>query len=137
MEHSREADECRHPNIEPHGDPLQPRREGDGINRFAFQNIRGTNIAKGVEIPDEIDAMERLGINVQGYAETNTPWTPGNKWRYSHMMGLRFRGSLTYYSSAPSAVAREYQPGGTVLTINGHTTGRLVDHGEDELGRFC
>ena len=57
VEHSREADECRHPNIEPHGDPLQPRREGDGINRFAFQNIRGTDIAKGVEIPDEIDTF--------------------------------------------------------------------------------
>ena len=57
------ADVCVHENILPFGDPLTPRREADGIFRASFQNIRGTTITKGLGVPDEIDAMDELGID--------------------------------------------------------------------------
>lgn len=52
-------------------------------------------------------------------------------------MNTRFKGSRTFFSSAPARYDCTYQSGGTVLTINGHTTGRIVTYGEDEMGRFC
>ena len=116
---------------------MVPRREGDGIFRVGFHNIRGKSFTGGLEAPYEIDAMDELGINMQGFGETNKPWTPGNRWRYNHLMATRFKGSRTFYSSAPASYDCTYQPGGTVLTVNGHCTGRIVESGEDDMGRFC
>ena len=111
--HYQEGHEkCRYPNLEPQGDPLQERYEGDGLSRFGFQNVRGTNMGKGLETAEEMEAMDRIGTEVQGYTETNKPWTPGNRWKYTHMMGLRFKGSRTYFASAASRYDKTYQPGG-------------------------
>ena len=103
VEFSAEAETCRYTNIEPQGDKLRQRKEGDGIIRVGFQNIRGTSLTSGLEVPYEIDAMDDLGIDIQGFAETNRPWTAGNKAKYNHMMTARFQGSRTFYSSAPSS----------------------------------
>ena len=90
VEYSEEADNCRHTNIPPHGDALQQWRDGDGIIRMGFQNIIGTSLSAGLSTADEIDAMDELDVDVQGFVETNRPWNPGTKWRYSHMMKTRF-----------------------------------------------
>ena len=91
-EYTPDADTCKHPNIPPCGDPMAPRRDGDGILRVSFQNARGTTLTGGLEIPYEIDALDELGINIGGYGETNKPWTPGNRWKYNHLMSTRFQG---------------------------------------------
>ena len=54
------------------------------------------------------------------------------------MMHSHFHSSRTLYTSAP-AISHDqtYQPGGNLLTINGPTTGRIYDQGNDHLGRFC
>ena len=127
---------CSHNNIEPSGDKLLPRKTSDGLLRIAYQNIHGRGVM-GIQIPTEIEAMESLGIDIMGMSETNCPWTPQAKAEFDFMMNQRFQTSRTIYSSAPPLTPSKYQPGGTLLTITGHTTGRIMDHGSDPWGRFC
>ena len=70
-DYTAEADKCIHPNIPPFGDPLKPRREEDGIFRAGLQNVRGASKMRGLKIAHEIDAMDELGIDVQGFGETS------------------------------------------------------------------
>ena len=126
-------------NIERVGDNFTPRVEGDGIFRCGLQNAHGIRIDGGLQVPQEMDAIAELGINAMAIVETNCPWTPGNKWKYDFRMNLRFHGGTrTVYSSASADYrCTKYQPGGTMLTINGSNSGRVVDSGTDPLGRFC
>ena len=124
-------------NIEPSGDPLQPRAEDDGIFRLGYQNIHGTTLGQGLEIAEEIDVMRELGVDVQGMSKINKPWSPNNKWQYNMMMDMVFDSSFSVFSSAESTHDCNYQPGGNLLTINGHNTGRKEDSGSDKWGRFC
>jgi hypothetical protein len=124
------------PNLSPSGDPLTEKREG--IIWLAYKNVRGVSDARGLNTPVEIEAMEDLQVDIMGMSETNRPWTPHHRYAYDTMMQLWFRSSRTIYTSAPSHDhTQKYQPGGNLLTINGHTTGRIVSHGSDPLGRFC
>ena len=125
-----------HTNIDPSGDTLTPRTDSDGYIRIAYQNIHGTR-SLGLQLPTEIDAIETLGIDIMGMSETNCPWTSKTKAEYDHMMNQRFRTSRTTYSSAPPSSQHKYQPGGTLLTITGHNTGRIIEHYSDPWGRFC
>ena len=123
-------------NIESSGDAIQDRSDSDGLIRFAFQNVHGVRTHK-FHIPTEIEAMETYGVDVMGMAETNRPWTPRSQSEYNSMMNQRFRSSRTIFSSAPPTTQSRYQPGGTLLTITGHNTGRIADTGSDPWGRFC
>ena len=124
------------PNLAPTGDDLITKQ--DNIIRIAYQNIRGTSGATGLLLPDEIDAMDTLEVDIMGMSETNCPWTPAQRSAYDHMMNLRFHSSRTIYTAAKSHDhSAKYQPGGNLLTINGRTTGRVITHGSDSLGRFC
>ena len=67
------------PNIEAAGDPLIPRADGDGTLRVGFQNIRGADTNKGLDVATELDAMNELQVNIQGIAEANKPWNSQNK----------------------------------------------------------
>ena len=95
------------------------------------------SLTSELEVPYKIDAIDDLGMNIQGFGETNRPWAPRNRWKYNHLMNTRFQGSRTLYSSTPLAHDCMSQPGGTVLTVTSYTTGRIVKSGEDDLGRFC
>jgi hypothetical protein len=54
------------------------------------------------------------------------------------MMTKIFQQCRTIYTAAPSFNrSLLYQPGGNLLMINGRTTGRIMSHGSDWLGRFC
>ena len=94
-------------------------------------------MGKGFDLPVEIESMSDLDIDVMGMSETNKPWTSENKHEYDMLMRSRFRQSRTIYSSAAAPRNTRYQPGGNLLTINGHTTGRISARGSDDLGRFC
>ena len=121
-------------NIEPCGDPLLPRQDDDTFIRIAYQNIRG--VSKGSN-NTEIIAMHDLGIDIMGMSETNCPWNIKSKAEYDLLMRETFRTSRTLYTSAPTSTTGTYQPGGTLLTINGRTTGRMTLSGRDPWGRFC
>ena len=124
------------PNLAPAGDPIIHKR--DGILRLAYQNIRGVSHSQGLLPPVEIDAMDDLQVDMMGMSETNRPWTRQHRYAYDTMMQLRFRSSRTFYTSAPiHDHTQKYQPGGNLLTINGHSTGRIITHGSDSMGRFC
>jgi hypothetical protein len=113
------------------------RREKDGIHRMGYQNIRGTTLNGGLEIPAELDVMKELGIDTQGMSEINKPWSVGNKWRYEMMMDIMFRSSKSAYSSAPAAHDCQTLPGGNLLTLVGNGTGRAQKAEGDKWGRFC
>jgi hypothetical protein len=125
------------PNLPPAGDEF-PQEIDENILRFAFQNIHGISNARGLEVHPEIEMMSEWNISVMGMSETNRPWTAWQKSEYDFMMRTHFNSSRTLYTAAP-AISHDqtYQPGGNLLTINGHTTGRIYDHGSDTLGRFC
>ena len=94
-------------------------------------------MGKGFDLPVEIAAMSDLDIDIMGMSETNKPWTTETKHEYDILMRSRFRQSQTIYSSAAAARNTRYQPGGNLLTVNGHTTGRISARGSDDLGRYC
>ena len=133
----RAGEECKYTNIDPVGDPMVPRREKDGIHRMGYQNIRGTTLNSGLEIPAEVDVMKELGIDTQGMSEINKPWNAGNKWRYEMMMDIMFRNSKASYSSAPAAHDCKTLPGGNLLTLVGNGAGRAQKAVGDKWGRFC
>lgn len=125
----------RYENIEPSGDALREREESDTYIRIAFQNIRG--VTRNEDVPSEIDAMHELGIDIMGMSETNCPWTPTSRVEYDLVMKEIFGPNRTVYSSAPAHTDSTYQPGGTLLTTHGRTTGRIAKTGTDPWGRFC
>ncbi len=75
-------------------------------------------------------------MNVQGMVKINNPWDANNKWEYDMMMDINFGHSHTAYAAAPATHDTDYQPGVSLLTVNGDSTGRIKDTGEDKLGRF-
>ena len=93
------GEEYKFKNIEPVGDPMVARQENDGIHRMGYQNIRGTTLNSGLEIPAELDVMKELGIDTQGMSEINKPWSAGNRWKYQMMMDTKFCNSKLAYSS--------------------------------------
>lgn len=125
------------PNLPPAGDSIPTARE-DGILRFAFQNIHGATLHSGIQVAPEIDTLLDWDINIMGMSETNRPWTPQQKSVYDYMMDSCFSSSRTIYTSAaPPDHTFKHLQGGNLLTINGHTTGRICERGSDSLGRFC
>ena len=59
------------PNLPPTGDELTTKHRD--IIRIAYQNIRGVTTTRGLCVPDEIEAMEDLDVDVMGMSETNRP----------------------------------------------------------------
>jgi hypothetical protein len=123
-------------NIAPSGDPLISRTGTDGILRIAYQNIHGVH-NNGFSIPTELEAIESLNIDIMGMSETNCPWTPKTRSEFNFMMNQRFKSLRTIFASSPPTSNGRYQPGGNLLTVTGHTTGRITDSGSDPWGRFC
>ena len=125
-----------HPNIEASGDYISDKSTGS--IRLAFQNVRGTSTGHGLALPTEIEVIDHYGIDIMGMAETNRPWSLHQRATYDAFMTLRFHSSRTIYTAAPALSPLDtYQPGGNLLSINGHTTGRISGSGSDPWGRFC
>ena len=89
------------------------RRENDGIHRMGCQSIRGTTLNSGLEIPEELDVMRELVIDMQGMSEVNKPWSAGNRWKYQMMTDIMFSNSKSTLSSTLVAHNCKNQPGGT------------------------
>jgi hypothetical protein len=125
------------PNLPPVGDAFSHDKDS-GTLRFAFQNINGASVHAGLKLAPEIDTLQEWNIDIMGMSETNCPWSPEQKSIYDYMMNTCFSSSRTVYTSAPAPDhSFSYLPGGNLLTINGHTTGRIQTTGTDEWGRFC
>ena len=107
------GEECKFQNIKPAGDPMIARMKNDGIHRMGYQNTRGTTLNSGLEIPEDLDVMRELGIDMQGMSEINKPWSAGNMWRYEMMTDIMFKNSKSSFSSAPAAHICKDQLGGT------------------------
>ena len=126
---------CTHTNIAPSGNPMIPRKEGDGICRQIFQNIQGAH-NNNFEATHEIKAIDKLGANIVGYQETNKPWTSENKHEYNMFMEEKFRQIQTVYLSAPTENICKYQPGGCLLTTNGDLAGAIQEQGSNRMGQY-
>ncbi len=73
--------------------------EGNGVASHMFQNIWGTDKNGGLEINTKIDVIKELGINTQGYVESNVLSIKGNKSEYDFMLGLILDNPKTIYLS--------------------------------------
>jgi hypothetical protein len=101
----------RYENIKPSGDPMPSRFEGDNLSRFGFQNVRGTDMNRGFQVPTEIDSFIKHGADVQGSAKTNKPWTLKNESEYDFTVNEVLGPCKTVYSSFPTDYCQRYQPG--------------------------
>ncbi|KAL7533908.1 hypothetical protein ACHAXR_007538, partial [Thalassiosira sp. AJA248-18] len=137
MEWATRPVKSKHTNIPAAGDPMVERREGDNTFRMGYHNINGTTLGQGLEVTEEIETMDQLGINLQGMSEINKPWDANNKWQYNMQMNLVFQQSHTIFSAAEAVHDRKYQPGGNLMTIIGSNAGRVVESDVDKWGRFC
>ena len=126
-------------NLESKGDKMQLRQNEDGVVRFGFQNINSIKVLRTNTLPNEIEVVHDLGIDICGYVETNRPWTSNNKGIFDMNMRRMFQNMAnTQYASLPPIDHRiKYQPGGVLQTITGHVTGRVRHQGSDKYGRFA
>ena len=126
------------PNLASRGDKQQPRRNDDGVIRFGFQNTNTIKHPRSNYIPQEIQVVEDLGIDVCGFVETNRPWTTQNKEIYDiNMRNIFGNQTSTIYASIPAVHDTKFQPGGVLQTINGCAVGRIAASGVDKYGRFA
>ena len=61
------------PNTKAAGDPLRERSDGYEILRVGFQNIWGTDMNNGFAVAPDLDAIDDIGTDIQGMAESNKP----------------------------------------------------------------
>ena len=134
---SNKKNECQFANIDPVGDPLKPRFDGDGITRIGYQNVNTSTMGQGFDVAEEIDVIAEIGSDIHGMSEINKPWNSSNKWQYDTMMDVVFQRSRTTYAAMEADHDCERQQGGNLLTVNNATAGRFQDHGSDKWGRFC
>ncbi|KAL3762213.1 hypothetical protein ACHAWU_004751 [Discostella pseudostelligera] len=121
-------------NLPPTGDPI-PFDTDPGTIRIAFQNIHGATLGTGLSLPTEIEAMSDWNIDIMGMSETNRPWSTQQRAEYDYMMNTRFQSSRTNYTAAPlPSHDLTFLPGGNLLTINGHSTGRVSSSGRRDEG---
>ena len=64
------------------GGELKMREDGDGVLCVGYQNIRRSEMSRGLELAPELTAMCDIGADIQGISEINRPWTTGNKALY-------------------------------------------------------
>ncbi|KAL3784917.1 hypothetical protein ACHAWO_001204 [Cyclotella atomus] len=96
-------------------------------------------MSRGLEIATDIDVTDELGIDIMGLQETKKPWNAANIRLYNQQTQLKWpQGARNIFSSAPWKYdEKDYMAGGTLLSINGRTKGRIVETGSDKWGRFC
>ena len=56
------------------GDLLVPRFEGGGITGLMYGNVNTSTQGQGFEVNDELDMINKLGVNIQGFSELNKPF---------------------------------------------------------------
>jgi hypothetical protein len=127
-------------NIPAHGDPILDRSLDNNIVRLAFNNINGSTVLhRGLEVSTDIDTTNTYGIDIMALQETLKPWTGPNIRLYNQQCKHMWpQGSRNVFSSAPHEHGdSDRQAGGTLLSINGKTKGRVSSSGSDPWGRFC
>ena len=115
-EYDANCDECNYPNIEPQGDTIVPREDGDNKYRQVWHNVHGSRHT-GVMSSGEVEAIHNIGANIAGYTETNKPWSLGSKNEYDMSMRNMVGPHRTQYASAPAEFDCKYQNGGCLLSV--------------------
>jgi len=121
--------------IESSGDPLVDKESGSV--RFAFQNINGISILKGLHVMPEIATIGALQIDVAALTEVNVHWNQANRENmaqqlYTHLGHSRVVCALNVLTQNEDG----YQPGGSMLVVVGPRCGRMQKSGSDPWGQF-
>ena len=119
--------------IEPYGSSIAGK--GNNILRAALQNIRGLSNSTDNIALEEIDAMDKLGIDLLCMNEINLPMTLERRLQLSTALQMRFTGARSVTSSMTTKETG-YLPGGTAMIMQGPISGRVYRRGSDHLGRF-
>ena len=115
---------------------MRERSDGYEILRVGFQNIWGTDMNNGFAVAPELDAMDDIGTDVQGMAESNKPWNSRNKAMYQTQLDLSYNRARAIYLSVPADYNITYQPGGSLCIIAGNSAGRVITSGSNRMGGF-
>ena len=68
-------------------------RDRETLKQFRFYWRPGK--LSSFEVVDEIEAVRKLGMDIQGYSEINKPWNKENKVEFDMMMDILFDQSRT------------------------------------------
>lgn len=120
-------------NIQPFGADIKHKQ--DNALRIAVQNINGFRFDAARAGAEEVDAMDKLGLDIFGLVETNINWSHEAKLRFEAMMRLQFTHAPIVTSSAPAA-KEGYLPGGNAMVARGRVAGRVGKRHGDRLGRY-
>lgn len=92
----------------------------------------------GLAVSTDIHVTASYGFDMMALQETKKPWTARNRSLYDQQCCLAWpHGAINAFSSAPwEHDEGNYQAGGALLSLNGHSKGRFVTSGSDPLGRI-
>ena len=106
------------------------------VVRIAFQNVNGLKLGNERAGAAELDAMNQLGIDIMGMAETNLSWTREKKLQLAALAKIAFDGTSRCIASSTTSNKEGYLPGGTAMITRGPVSGRVQAQGADPFGRF-
>jgi endonuclease/exonuclease/phosphatase family metal-dependent hydrolase len=112
----------------------------DGLFRVLSNNINGSQMSqRGFDVAPDIDVTDDLGGDVSALQETKKPWNAANRNKYNQQTQLKWpQGVRNVFSSAPWAYdEKDFMAGGTLLSLHGKVSGRVIEAEGDSLGRFC
>eukprot|EP00957_Ditylum_brightwellii_P144213 10988280-Ditylum_brightwellii.AAC.1 len=76
--------------------------------------------------------MDKLGVDVIGFVETNTPWNPNERESVRQITNQIFRKkSKTVMSTSDIPCVASKQPGGVMTCVVGKQVGRIITTGID------
>lgn len=107
----------------------------DGTFRVGSQNTNGTRLGTLYSGVEELDVIDKCGIDVMALQETNLAWTQDARSKLAALIKLQFGYGFATTSSAPSE-KEGYQPGGTSMIAVNSVAGRVTTKYADKMGRY-
>lgn len=118
--------------------PIINEDKNDGVYRIIGGNPNGLTLnAKGGDYSEYLEEVKRMGADTIALYEINldTQKSQVKKLLYDTSQQVFDHQRVTFTSSTiPSK--NQYKPGGTLILTNGKASGRVVDAGTDDLGRW-
>jgi exonuclease III len=121
-----------------HWGPEMIERKPDDIFRLYFQNVKGLRLGNnGLDMLDYFCQMKSIDANIIGANEinldTNHPLVQRTFRRHQSQVWAHSRIQT---SSSQISFNSTRKPGGTLLGVTGNTSGRIMSHYSDSMGRF-
>jgi hypothetical protein len=119
------------------GTPM-PLPKPDNVTRFYSGNVNGIKYTKtGNPMRDHSEEQHHMEADVRGYIEHNLDTM---NFQVREMFHKTAKLANPHYvltmASSTIPAATTYKPGGTASIAMGDITGRLSEHGSDDLGRW-